>query len=215
MKINEVEQAIGITKKNIRFYEEQGLLAPARNASNGYRDYSARDLEVLGQIKLLRKLGIPIEEIRRLQSRRLTLTDCLDRHMVVLERESQNLASVRRFCAGLREQGVTLDTLEPEKLLAQMKEMEEGGTRFMDIQNKDKRRRKKDALIAAASILVFQLAVLGVCLWVSHLAEEPMPLPVLALLAGVLALTAGGILLALRERFKEIEGGELDEASKY
>ncbi|MGN1143339.1 MAG: MerR family transcriptional regulator, partial [Anaerovoracaceae bacterium] len=27
MKINEVEQRIGITKKNIRFYEDQGLLS--------------------------------------------------------------------------------------------------------------------------------------------------------------------------------------------
>ncbi len=29
MRINEVEAQVGITKKNIRFYEEQGLLLPA------------------------------------------------------------------------------------------------------------------------------------------------------------------------------------------
>ena len=39
MKINEVEALAGITKKNIRFYEEQGLLNPRRNPENGYRDY--------------------------------------------------------------------------------------------------------------------------------------------------------------------------------
>ncbi|MDE7044288.1 MAG: MerR family transcriptional regulator, partial [Acetatifactor sp.] len=66
MKINEVEQTIGITKKNIRFYEQEGLLNPSRNLSNGYRDYSETDLERLRQIKLLRKLDIPLEEIRRL-----------------------------------------------------------------------------------------------------------------------------------------------------
>ena len=32
MKINEVEALVGITKKNIRFYEEQGLLKPGRNS---------------------------------------------------------------------------------------------------------------------------------------------------------------------------------------
>ena len=37
MKINQVEQLVGITKKNIRFYEEQGLLSPGRNRENGYR----------------------------------------------------------------------------------------------------------------------------------------------------------------------------------
>ena len=34
MKINEVEALVGITKKNIRFYEEQGLLKPGRNLSS-------------------------------------------------------------------------------------------------------------------------------------------------------------------------------------
>ena len=31
MRINKVEELVGITKKNIRFYEEKGLLNPARN----------------------------------------------------------------------------------------------------------------------------------------------------------------------------------------
>ena len=40
MKINEVEKIIGITKKNIRFYEKEGLLSPCRNKENGYREYN-------------------------------------------------------------------------------------------------------------------------------------------------------------------------------
>ena len=42
VKINEVEAQVGITKKNIRFYEEQGLLHPRRSTENGYRDYHNR-----------------------------------------------------------------------------------------------------------------------------------------------------------------------------
>lgn len=38
MRINEVERRVGVTKKNIRFYEEEGLLKPGRNAENGYRE---------------------------------------------------------------------------------------------------------------------------------------------------------------------------------
>ena len=56
MKINEVEALVGITKKNIRFYEEQGLLKPGRNSQNGYREYGEPEVELLRQIKLLRKL---------------------------------------------------------------------------------------------------------------------------------------------------------------
>ena len=35
MKINEVEAAVGVTKKNIRFYEEEGLISPRREPGNG------------------------------------------------------------------------------------------------------------------------------------------------------------------------------------
>ena len=66
MKINEVEAQVGITKKNIRFYEEQGLLSPRRNSENGYRDYGEEEVKILRQIKLMRKLGVPLEEIRQM-----------------------------------------------------------------------------------------------------------------------------------------------------
>ena len=65
MKINEVEALVGITKKNIRFYEDAGLLFPRRNSENGYRDYGDADVEILRRIKLLRKLGFPRKRFDR------------------------------------------------------------------------------------------------------------------------------------------------------
>ena len=50
MKINEVETAVGVTKKNIRFYEEEGLIRPCREPGNGYRSYSQADVERLRRI---------------------------------------------------------------------------------------------------------------------------------------------------------------------
>ena len=66
MKINEVEAAVGVTKKNIRFYEEEGLISPRREPGNGYRSYSEADVERLRRIKLLRKLDVPLAEIRQM-----------------------------------------------------------------------------------------------------------------------------------------------------
>ena len=65
MKINEVEAAVGVTKKNRRFYEE-GLISPSREPGNGYRSYSQADVERLRRIKLLRKLDVPLAEIREM-----------------------------------------------------------------------------------------------------------------------------------------------------
>jgi len=65
VKINQVEQLVGITKGNIRFYEKEGLLNPGRNSENGYREYSEADVVWLKKVRLLRMLDVPIEEILR------------------------------------------------------------------------------------------------------------------------------------------------------
>lgn len=65
MKIKQVEELVGITRKNIRFYEEQGLLNVER-AENGYREYHTADIARLQEIKLFRKMDISIEEMRAL-----------------------------------------------------------------------------------------------------------------------------------------------------
>ena len=64
MKIKDVEKQVGISKANIRFYEEEGLIHPARNQENNYREYSEADVEQLQEIKKLRLIGIPVQEIK-------------------------------------------------------------------------------------------------------------------------------------------------------
>ena len=49
MKIHELENELNISRANIRFYEKEGLLTPARK-ENGYRDYSDDDIAVLKKI---------------------------------------------------------------------------------------------------------------------------------------------------------------------
>ena len=77
MKIKQVEELVGITRKNIRFYEEQGLLQVER-AENGYREYGLKDVNRLLEIRLLRKLSIPIEDMRQMFDGKKRLRDCLE-----------------------------------------------------------------------------------------------------------------------------------------
>jgi len=215
MKINEMEQAVGIAKKNIRFYEQEGLLKPSRNLSNGYREYSEEDINTLLKIKLLRKLDVPLEEIRHLQIGALTLDDCLKRHLIVLERKAKNLDAAQDFCRRLlMEEYVDLTALPIEKLLQEMEDMEKGGTRFMDIRRKDRKKRKQGALIGAFSFIAFMVTFIGIVIW-GMITDPGFPLILAALFLGFPVLTIVGVLFVLKERFREIEGGELDEASKY
>ena len=64
MKIKEMEQRTGIPSANIRYYEKEGLLHPVRKENN-YREYSEEDLNRLEQIKILRLLGVSLEDIRK------------------------------------------------------------------------------------------------------------------------------------------------------
>ena len=65
MKIKEMEQRTGIPSANIRYYEKEGLLHPVRKENN-YREYSEEDLNRLEQIKILRLLGVSLEDIRKI-----------------------------------------------------------------------------------------------------------------------------------------------------
>ena len=71
MTIKDVENKLGITKANIRYYENEGLISPKRNDTNNYREYSEQDIEQLERIKVLRVLGVPISDIRELKDGRL------------------------------------------------------------------------------------------------------------------------------------------------
>lgn len=51
MLINEVEHIVGLSKKSIRYYEENGLLRPRRNQENDYRVYTEKDIQKLKTIK--------------------------------------------------------------------------------------------------------------------------------------------------------------------
>lgn len=213
MKINQVEQIVGITKKNIRFYEEQGLLHPARNPVNGYREYSDADTETLFRIKLLRKLSVPIEEIRNLQENRLSLSNCMKRHLIYLEHEQQNLFITKEICEKLGRQEECLDTLDVSAYLSEMELLEKGGTRFMDIEREDCRRKKTGSLLAAFAMIALMLATVALLVWAEL--SDPLPFGLWLIIALFPFAVIVGVLLALGERFKEIEGGEEHEAAKY
>lgn len=66
MKINEVARLTGLTKKAIHFYIREELLQPISNMDNGYYEFSPQDIQTLHNISLLRQLGMPVIEIRKM-----------------------------------------------------------------------------------------------------------------------------------------------------
>ncbi len=216
LKINEVEALVGITKKNIRFYEEKGLLCPVRNSENGYRDYGQAEVEELRRIKLLRKLGLPIEEIRRMQEGKQTVGDGMRRHLVTLERDRQNIDEAVRLCRLLQEREIPLGELDAEDVLAEMERLEQSGASFQNRQRQDVRIRYVAPVAIAAVAVVLLGALMGLLAW--GILYDPAAAPPPALTAVLMAgpgLLIVGVLLALFQRVKEIGKGEIDDAKQY
>ena len=119
MTIKELEALVGMTRANIRFYEQEGLISPARQP-NGYRDYSREDADTLSKIKLFRQLHLDLDAIRKLQSGELTLDRALEGQLTELEADQDALDRARQVCRRLRESGTSYAALDPRPWLAEL-----------------------------------------------------------------------------------------------
>ena len=215
MKINEVEALVGITKKNIRFYEEQGLLNPRRDNRNGYREYGEEEVSVLRQIKLMRKLGVPLEEIRRMQADGVTVADGMRRHLVTLEREQRNLEQSMELCRRLKTRDIRLEDLDAPTLLAEMEQMEQAGTTFLNKQVGDRKAARYVApVVIALGMIGLMAALMALVLW-GYQEDPSIPMLVLVAVGIVPGMVVCGILMALVQRIREIGKGEIDDAKHY
>lgn len=131
--IKEAEQLTGISSQNIRYYEKQGLLCPARNEENSYREYSDNDIERLKLIRLFRKLGMPIEELRRLLNGEVDLRSAVEMQEKRLESQRNELNNALDFCKKIHE--AQLADFGVDRYLQQMEEDERSGSVFMQFIN--------------------------------------------------------------------------------
>lgn len=65
--INKLARLAGVTTRTLRYYDQCGLLVPAR-VSNGYRIYGQAEIDRLQQILFYRELDLPLEEIGKILS---------------------------------------------------------------------------------------------------------------------------------------------------
>ena len=93
MKLKEVCEATGLTRKTIRLYEEKGLLVPRKEARNGreYREYSQEDVETLREIATLRRAWFTMDEISRMQQDPETIREIFPQYLQWLEAQQQTL----------------------------------------------------------------------------------------------------------------------------
>ena len=214
MKIKQVEELVGITSKNIRFYEDQGLLQPQRT-ENGYRDYGLEEVEILKQIKLFRKIGVPVEEIHKVFHNEIEIGDCLEKQEALLRKEKTNIEKMCLLTREMLEPSVTMEKMDTDYWLDEVEKMEKEGIDFVNVSKIDIHMKKKlGAVIGATVMIVMMGLVLGTLIY-GYTQDTQFPLWALLIFAVPMIAVITGVIVAMRSRMKEIDKGEEDEAAKY
>jgi DNA-binding transcriptional MerR regulator len=65
---NQVSNMSGVSARTLRYYDEIGLLKPARIAPSGYRIYGQVELDMLQQILFYREMDFSLTDIKKLLS---------------------------------------------------------------------------------------------------------------------------------------------------
>ena len=120
MNIRQAADQSGVSARNIRYYEQAGLLTPARNPENEYRIYSQADVRALKLIRMLRTLDMPVEEIGTVLNGTLPLAEAAERQRQRLEAEQQKLAAAAAFCTELAAGDRTAAELDVDSCLERM-----------------------------------------------------------------------------------------------
>jgi MerR family transcriptional regulator, copper efflux regulator len=99
INIGKLSKIVDLPTKTIRYYEDAGLISKAHRSENGYRQYAKSTIEELKVIKYARKLGLHIEEIKKLLHQTPYLDKYIDNH---LHEISQKITDLKKVKANLQ-----------------------------------------------------------------------------------------------------------------
>jgi DNA-binding transcriptional MerR regulator len=96
MRIGELSERTGTSRRLLRYYEEQGLIIAGRGA-NGYRDYAEPMVDRVSQVRGLLDAGLPTRIIKQIlpcldKPRALYFPDATPEMLATLEAERDRIA---------------------------------------------------------------------------------------------------------------------------
>lgn len=90
--VQKLARLAGVSARTLRYYDEIGLLKPARTSSNGYRIYGAREVDLLQQILFYRALGLELDAIAAaLRAKDFDRLSVLREHLAALRTQREQL----------------------------------------------------------------------------------------------------------------------------
>ena len=112
-QIGEVADAVGLSLRTIRHYEEVGLVPPSGRTAGGFRLYTDDDVERLRVVKQMKPLDFTLEEMRDLLELRDRLAEDVagEERQELVERLAMYAAAAQTRCEALRSQLESAETI--------------------------------------------------------------------------------------------------------
>lgn len=119
--IGQLSKLAGVSTRTLRYYEDQGLLASARD-KNGYRRYSSRDAKKLAQIISMRSCGLPLSVIKEIYGgSEVNLHNSLVKHLSHLRQQQDSLQEAIRLTEAAIEATERIKTMNEQEAFEQIK----------------------------------------------------------------------------------------------
>ena len=166
-KISEISKISGVSIRTLQYYDEIGLLKPAKVTERGYRMYDDTNLSKLGEILLLRELEFPLKQITEI----LTYPgydrkSAIDGQIELLTMKKERLEKLIAFAEKVKK-GETdkmdfkaFDNREYENLQAEAKERWGKTDAYKEFEDRSKN-KTKDSLMRSGAEMMKIFAELG------------------------------------------------------
>ncbi len=150
MSVHEVAALTGITARTLHYYDEIGLLKPAKVTEAGYRMYDDAALGRLQNILLFRELEFPLKEIKAiLDSPDFDPSEAIAQQIRLLELQYKHLGELIAFTREIQKKGAAamnfdvFDKSEIEKYEEEVKAKWGNTKAYQEYRQKDITRDKE------------------------------------------------------------------------
>lgn len=95
MKTHELEKLLGINKRTLIYYEEEGLIHPLREENN-FRNYQQEDIDKVRLIMLLRNMEVSIDELKQIFNGNLSIRQALETKKKYIQKSKDRLDNIEK-----------------------------------------------------------------------------------------------------------------------
>ncbi|MEV5743048.1 MerR family transcriptional regulator [Microbispora rosea] len=107
--VGQIARRTGLSVHTIRFWSDNGLIAPTDRSAGGYRLFDAAAVARFDLVRALRELGIGLEAVRRILARQATVAEVAEVHAQALDAEIKALKLRRAVLRTIARRGGTTE----------------------------------------------------------------------------------------------------------